>query len=210
MRLILSGSGGRLRRGFVFSLRARRRTLAGASDMMMVQFSARSRVFGEGRHTTPPCGDEMAKMARGEGPARRHRNTACNKRIVRLDDAFPFRRPLTAAVNQTWLKEETMRILAVVMMVGFAMATAPVAVAQEKKASFLKPAPKSLGSKVSTVTTYETRKADGALSFKHCSATCAGSSQPFHWKCEVEPNFLDVICKIKCTPRPVEGLCLPL
>lgn len=104
-----------------------------------------------------------------------------------------------------------MRALAVAGMVfGLAVASASVAVAQEKKASFLKQAPKSMGSKVSTVTTFETRKADGVLSFKHCSATCPGSSAPFRWECEVEPNFLDVLCRIKCTPRPVEGFCLPL
>ena len=104
-----------------------------------------------------------------------------------------------------------MRALAVAgIVLGLALASAPDAVAQEKKATFLKQAPKAMGSRISAVTTYETRKADGGLSFKHCSATCPGSSAPFHWRCEVEPNFIDVLCRIKCTPRPVEGFCLPL
>ena len=105
-----------------------------------------------------------------------------------------------------------MRALTVASLVfGLAFSAASIATAAEvKKATFLKQAPKALGSRMSTVTSYELRKPDGSGIIKNCRGSCAGSSTTLHWQCEVDANAIGVLCSMKCRPPPVEGLCLPL
>lgn len=68
---------------------------------------------------------------------------------------------------------------------------------------------KGMGSKVSTVTTFENPKSDNSGKTITCQGTCIPSGTFHRWTCDVGLNET-VMCSLKCRPPPIEKRCLPL
>jgi hypothetical protein len=93
-----------------------------------------------------------------------------------------------------------MRIASIALLALFAVASFEPASAED--ATFIKK-PKALGSKDSTVTTYQATSGSSI----NCSGTCFSDGVTRHWTCK--GTHADVMCQLRCAPPPPKGGCLP-
>jgi hypothetical protein len=99
-----------------------------------------------------------------------------------------------------------MRVAGLTIAALFAV-TSVVAVAAEQ-ATFIKK-PKVLGTKVSTVTTYEIGgESSSSGPSINCSGTCFSDGGTHYWHCK--GTHADVFCHLVCSPPPAHGECLPM
>jgi len=64
--------------------------------------------------------------------------------------------------------------------------------------------PKALGTKKSTLTSYESRQGGPHI---NCQGICFGDGRTLHWQCK--GTHADVACSLKCFPPPPVPECLP-
>jgi hypothetical protein len=91
-----------------------------------------------------------------------------------------------------------MRIASMALVALFVNASFGTASAQD--AAFIAK-PKMLGHKESMLTTYSSG------SSINCSGTCFSDGVTRHWTCK--GTHADVMCRLRCSPPPPKGGCLP-